>query len=208
MLYTHTTPVTMLDVDEYVELVGAALPTTPQGDEGPLPTFLAKYNEHGSLVAYWRMFGACGNVVPPALPAPQAYTCCTDESFPLNQKFVKSFVNVPRIQGTAPGCAIHTCYVPGGIVDELHRKVPEDSALTWQHIRIRHYQTKSLQEFIWKQQRGTNTSVCTCGCATFVETGFPHPSSKAGQEKRHRRYADWEFEQLERNSVHHCDPLY
>lgn len=153
----HARTVAMLDVDEYVELVGTTLPKQPQGDKGPLPQFLANYNNSGSLIAYWRMFGACGLTTPPALPAAQAYTCCTDKTFPNNQKFVKSFVNVPRIQGRA-SCAIHTCYVPGGMVDELHRAVPENTTLSWERIIIRHYQIKSYQEFLWKQQRGMSWS--------------------------------------------------
>lgn len=172
----------MLDVDEYVELVGVPLPLQPQGDKGPLPLFLSQYKQHGSLIAYWRMFGACGHITAPPVAAPQAYTCCTDEHYPPNQQFVKSFVNVPRIEGT-PGCGIHTCYVPGGIVDELHRMVPGNTTLTWQHIRIRHYQIKSYQEFVWKQLRG----VCGCLCVAVytsentAEQGFPtQAAARAG----------------------------
>jgi hypothetical protein len=134
-----------LDLDEF--LYGR--------DEDLLPDVLADYKDEAGLAVHWMMFGPSGHILRPEGLIIENYTRCQAGG----NKHVKLVVNPARTECILGG---HTARFLDGAVAVNERREPVLDATSKpaavDRIRINHYWTRSVEDWIGKLDRGYNDS--------------------------------------------------
>lgn len=132
--------IAFLDIDEFLN---------PQVVDSVV-TFLAEYEAHPAVAVHWVMFATSGHILRPDGLATAAYTACAIKG---NHR-VKVIVDPRRtLEFLSPH---HARYTGGAFaVNELGEPVPGNAAEppTVSRIRINHYFTRSVEDFLRKYVR-------------------------------------------------------
>ena len=112
----------------------------------PLPTVLGAYEQHDAVAVCQLVFGTSGV----ARPQPSTIRAYTRRAVP-GDPHVKSIVQLARVR---PG-AVSPHHFDCATVDEHHRPLdgPLAAVPTFEHLRINHYYTRSVEEAQAKMRR-------------------------------------------------------
>lgn len=133
----------IMDVDEYITL-------SDNSSENSLQNTLSLYSDYGAVVLYWKNFGANNLVHSPKFPYSLVDTYTKPTGFSdydfTERKITKIAYNVKHIRKTYknhhfPKPNSNWCYT------DFTR---DKSKICYDRMYIRHYITKSFDEYLWK----------------------------------------------------------
>ncbi|WP_299201296.1 glycosyltransferase family 2 protein [uncultured Amphritea sp.] len=184
--------IAFIDADEYITVTDGSLTIHSVLDR------LFENSEVSALAMNWACFGSAGQLFREEGMVIERFTRQSSPKFTANRNYksiarresIINFMN-PHHINTSGGSYINTLGEPLDILDGKHGVTQH---LVWDHLRVNHYVTKSLEEFVVGKSR--NGSAATQG----------RKKHKQYFESHDRNEESWRYSDGLLNAVHelHC----